>query len=154
MEIGSRKATLSGRPLRPDNLLLEPPGGRVMSHVNSVNPRSWGCAPYRVALVHGGPGGVGEMMPLARELSASGHGVLEPFQTAFSVDAQVGELRDLLDEHAPLILIGFSWGAWLPLLVAARCHLIATGAKPPSKTLTMLGTVQKINYVIEGKVYD
>lgn len=154
MEIGSRKATLSGRPLRPDNLLLEPPGGPVMSNVDSVNPRSWGCAPYRVALVHGGPGGAGEMTPLARELSASGHSVLESFQTAFTVDAQVDELRHLLDGHAPVTLVGFSWGAWLSLLAAARCHLIATGAKPSSKTLTVLGTVQKINYVIEGKVYD
>jgi pimeloyl-ACP methyl ester carboxylesterase len=31
--------------------------------------RLWGEPPYPVVLVHGGPGGAGEMSPLARALS-------------------------------------------------------------------------------------
>lgn len=65
-----------------------------MADLASANPRRWGPAPYRTALVHGGPGGAGEMAPLARELSAHGHGVLEPFQTEFSVESQLRELSE------------------------------------------------------------
>ena len=54
------------------------------------------------------------MAPVAREL-ASDMGVLEPLQTANSVDGQVEELKNVLEKYGnpPLILIGFSWGAWL-----------------------------------------
>jgi pimeloyl-ACP methyl ester carboxylesterase len=61
------------------------------------------------------------MAPVARRL-ASGWGVLEPIQTAASLEGQVEELRAVLDNHGdlPVTLIGFSWGAWLSYLVAAR----------------------------------
>ena len=61
------------------------------------------------------------MGPVAREL-ATRRGVLEPLQTADSVDGQVGELLSVLDTHAaaPVTLIGHSWGAWLVFLTAAR----------------------------------
>lgn len=83
--------------------------------------RKWGLGPYSVVVVHGGPGAPGEVAPVARELSAI-TGILEPFQTATSLDGQVQELRLTLEELAlpPVTLIGFSWGAFLSWMVAAR----------------------------------
>ena len=85
------------------------------------NLRIYGNAPFNIALVHGGPGAPGEMAPLAREL-ASEMGVLEPLQTAGSIDGQVEELKNVLETHGnpPLILVGFSWGAWLSFILSAR----------------------------------
>jgi pimeloyl-ACP methyl ester carboxylesterase len=61
------------------------------------------------------------MAPVARELSRD-IGVLEPLQTAASVDGQVAELAVMLYKSAtpPVTLIGWSWGAWLALLTTAR----------------------------------
>src|SRR5262249_37700391 len=48
--------------------------------------------------------------------------VLEPLQTASSIEGQVAELRAVLEEHAdlPATLIGSSWGAMLGFIFAAR----------------------------------
>jgi len=83
--------------------------------------RKWGPGPYAVAVIHGGPGAPGEVAPVARELSEVS-GVLEPFQTETTLDGQVEELRSVLLEHAkvPVTLVGFSWGAFLSFLLAAR----------------------------------
>jgi hypothetical protein len=54
------------------------------------NLRKYGKAPYKIAVIHGGPGAGGEMAPIAREL-ASDWGVLEPFQTATSLEGQIEE---------------------------------------------------------------
>jgi pimeloyl-ACP methyl ester carboxylesterase len=85
------------------------------------NYRTYGEAPYRTAVVHGGPGAAGEMAPVARALS-SGGGVLEPMQTALTLEGQIRELRAVLAARAapPVTLVGFSWGAWLALLCASR----------------------------------
>jgi pimeloyl-ACP methyl ester carboxylesterase len=85
------------------------------------NLRIYGTAPFNIALVHGGPGAPGEMAPVAREL-ASEMGVLEPLQTADSIDGQVEELKNILQTlgSPPLILVGFSWGAWLSFILAAQ----------------------------------
>jgi len=85
------------------------------------NLRVYGEPPYEIAVVHGGPGAGGEMVPIAREL-APDWGVLEPIQTATSLDSQVEELREVVEVYGdpPLILIGFSWGAWLSFITAAR----------------------------------
>ena len=100
------------------------------------NLRIHGDAPYCTAVVHGGPGAAGEMAPVARALSVS-RGVLEPLQTETSIDAQVDELHTILRDHAdwPTVVIGFSWGAWLSLILAARhpdsaARLILVGAGP------------------------
>ena len=98
--------------------------------------RTYGHAPFRVAVVHGGPGARGEMAPVATALS--GHrGVLEPLQTADSIEGQVNELVAVLcrDGEAPVTLIGHSWGAWLSFIVAARysklvAKVIMVGAGP------------------------
>lgn len=85
------------------------------------NFRSYGKAPYRIAVLHGGPGAPGEMAPVAREL-ASDRGVLEPLQTMDTLEDQVRELREVLESRAnpPVTLIGWSWGAWLGYILAAR----------------------------------
>jgi pimeloyl-ACP methyl ester carboxylesterase len=101
-----------------------------------INPRRYGSAPFRVAVVHGGPGAAGEMAAVAHEL-CSDRGVLEPLQTERSLQAQVEELKGQLREHAdpPVTLIGFSWGAWLSLILAAQYpdfvdRLILIGSGP------------------------
>ena len=65
------------------------------------------------------------MALVALEL-ASGRGVLEPLQTAASLKGQVDELRTVLEQNGdvPVTLIGFSWGAWLSFIVAARYPLL------------------------------
>lgn len=98
--------------------------------------RKYGRKPYRVAVVHGGPGAPGEMAPVARELS-SVTGVLEPLQAARTLEGQVRELEVVLEKHAalPVTLIGFSWGALLSFIFAARYpsfvrKLILIGSPP------------------------
>lgn len=85
------------------------------------NPRVYGPAPYRVAVIHGGPGAPGTMAPVARELAES-WGVVEPLQTATSLESQVLELREALRHRSdpPVVLIGSSWGAMLGFILAAR----------------------------------
>ncbi len=74
-----------------------------------------------MAVVHGGPGAPGEMAPVARELSST-TGVLEPLQTAATLQGQVRELKAVLEKDGalPVTLIGFSWGAMLSFIFAAR----------------------------------
>ncbi|MGC9445304.1 MAG: alpha/beta fold hydrolase [Candidatus Methanospirareceae archaeon] len=85
------------------------------------NPRTYGAPPFTVAVVHGGPGAPGEMAPVARAL-ASRWGVLEPLQTASTLDGQINELHAILQHTGdlPVTLIGWSWGAWLSFMLAAR----------------------------------
>ena len=84
--------------------------------------RTYGKTPYPVAVIHGGPGAGGEMAPVARELG-SRWGILEPIQTAATLEGQIDELITILKNHAqiPAVLVGYSWGAWLSWLVTARC---------------------------------
>ncbi len=85
------------------------------------NLRKYGHAPFAVAVIHGGPGAAGEMAPVARELAVS-RGVLEPLQTAMTLKGQIAELETVLKEHGslPVTLVGYSYGAVLSLLTAAR----------------------------------
>ncbi|MCE5228929.1 alpha/beta hydrolase [bacterium] len=85
------------------------------------NFHTHGTTPFRIAVIHGGPGAAGEMFPVARALSPS-FGILEPYQTATTLDGQVSELIDTIQQHAqpPVTLIGHSWGAWLSFIVAAH----------------------------------
>jgi len=100
------------------------------------NLRTYGRPPYRVAVIHGGPGAPGCMAPVAREL-ADAWGVLEPLQTADTLAGQVAELRAVLAGagEVPLVLIGSSWGAMLAVVLAAhhpecvrRLLLVGSGA--------------------------
>ncbi len=104
------------------------------------NFRTWGKKPFKVAVVHGGPGAPGYIAPVAEELSKT-MGVLEHLQTKNSIDGQVEELADVLNKQAdiPVVLIGHSWGATLSYITTARHpHLV--------KKLVLVGTVP-----LEGK---
>jgi pimeloyl-ACP methyl ester carboxylesterase len=83
--------------------------------------RKYGQAPFPAAVLHGGPGTPGEVAPVAAELS-SARGVLEPIQTASTVEGQLQELKVVLEEtgEAPVVLIGHSWGAMLGFIFTAR----------------------------------
>jgi pimeloyl-ACP methyl ester carboxylesterase len=85
------------------------------------NLRIWGKRPYKVVVVHGGPGTPGSVAAVARELSGN-FGVLEPFQTKNSIDGQVEELAVVIKANAvlPVTLIGWSWGATLSYITAGR----------------------------------
>ncbi|QUI24092.1 alpha/beta hydrolase [Vallitalea pronyensis] len=102
----------------------------------AMNLRKYGEKPYKIAVIHGGPGAAGAMKPVAEEL-AKLYGVLEPLQTAKSVEGQIQELKDIIEAHGegPMILIGHSWGAMLIYMLAAQyAHLadkiimVASGA--------------------------
>lgn len=86
-----------------------------------INLRKYGSEPFRIAVIHGGPGLPGEMAPVARELSSI-CGVLEPLQTAKTLEGQVQELKTVLEKNGslPITLIGHSWGAMLSFIVTAR----------------------------------
>lgn len=83
--------------------------------------RKYGKAPYAVALIHGGPGACGEMGATARQVSGK-CGILEPMQREKSISGQARGLKKVLEKNAklPAILVGYSWGAWLAFIFAAR----------------------------------
>lgn len=97
------------------------------------------------AVIHGGPGALGEMAPVAKEL-AHITGVIEPLQTALDLNGQIEELRGTLQEYAcsPISLIGHSWGAWLSYIFASRYpeqvkKLILVGSGPfEAKYVTLM----------------
>jgi pimeloyl-ACP methyl ester carboxylesterase len=86
-----------------------------------TNPRKYGAAPYSVAVIHGGPGAPGEVAQVAKQLSSL-CGVLEPMQTEATIEGQIKELHSLLQQNGklPVVLAGYSWGALLSFLFAAR----------------------------------
>ena len=81
--------------------------------------RKYGDGSISVVLLHGGPGGIGEMRPVAKRLSTV-QGILEPFQTKFSLQEELLTLKDLLEKETkiPVVLVGYSFGAWVSLLFA------------------------------------
>lgn len=85
------------------------------------NIRKYGKEPFNVAVIHGGPGAPGQVAPLAREISKL-YGILEPLQTSNSIEGQIHELKDTLENNASgtVTLIGHSWGAWLSYIFAAQ----------------------------------
>jgi len=85
------------------------------------NLRIYGDPPFSVVVIHGGPGVSGTMASVAREL-ATKFGILEPLQTAMTVEGQLSELHDILTDNTdvPATLIGSSWGAMLGFMFAAR----------------------------------
>jgi pimeloyl-ACP methyl ester carboxylesterase len=87
----------------------------------AARPRRYGRAPYRVALLAGGPGAPGELRPLAKRL-ARDHGVLEALQTETTLAGQIAELRDELEAtlELPATVVGHSGGGILGYLFAAH----------------------------------
>ena len=101
-----------------------------------IGLRKYGDPPFKIVLIHGGPGAPGEMAPVARELSLK-FSVLEPFQSADTINGQLNELKDLLEKNCslPVILIGWSWRAWLSYIFASKFQemvkkLILIGSGP------------------------
>jgi pimeloyl-ACP methyl ester carboxylesterase len=121
------------------------------------NVRFYGSRPYVVAVIHGGPGAPGEMAPVAREISKY-TGVLEPLQTKNSFEGQVQELRGVLKKYGrlPVILIGFSWGAFLSYILAARYpellkKLILIGSGPFEEKYADNITPERLNRLNENE---
>jgi pimeloyl-ACP methyl ester carboxylesterase len=83
--------------------------------------RKYGSPPYQACLLHGGPGVAGEMKPVAGTLAID-TGILELIQTKKSLNGQIQELYQQLQSaaHLPVILAGYSWGAWLGFIFASR----------------------------------
>jgi len=126
------------------------------------NPRKYGKAPYTCVVIHGGPGALGQMAPIARKLSSI-RGVLEPFQASSSIEGQIQELQTILKKHGefPITLIGHSWGAWLSFIFASRYssslkRLILIGAGPFEKKYVQHITktrLSRLNEEEELKLY-
>ena len=57
--------------------------------------RQYGPPPFEAAVLHGGPGAAGTAACIARRLANSA-GILEPLQTAKSVQGQIEELDQQL----------------------------------------------------------
>ena len=102
--------------------------------VNS-NLRIHGNAPYRIAVVHGGPGAWGSVAQVAAELSREGAcRTVSDGRIHRRARRRVRDVIVALGER-PMTLIGHSWGAWLVWTVAARYpdlvrKLILVGSGP------------------------
>jgi pimeloyl-ACP methyl ester carboxylesterase len=84
--------------------------------------RKHGKPPFNVILIHGGPGALGDLYPLAKDIG-SATGVIEALQTKQSIDELIIELDELIVNQSAdneIILAGHSWGAWLAYIYAAR----------------------------------
>ncbi len=141
----------------------------IETEKKKVNVRTYGSSPFSVAVVHGGPGAAGEMQPVAKKL-ADEWGVLEPLQTANSLDGQVAELTGVLKENhgTPVILVGFSWGAWLSVIVAAhvpalvkKLILVSSGSFDEryssglrTSRLRRLGAVERAELITLGQMME
>ncbi|QEE14317.1 alpha/beta fold hydrolase [Promethearchaeum syntrophicum] len=101
-----------------------------------VEFRTHGKPPFQIVVLHGGPGAWGEMAPVAEYLSDT-YGIIEPFFLEATLPEQLLELKQIIDIHniEKVVLIGFSWGAWLRYLFAAKFpnlmkKLILVGSGP------------------------
>ena len=81
----------------------------------------FGNPPYQLLILDGGPGAYVEVAPIAEELS-NNKGVIEPRLLTFSIEDKLNELYQIIASTTkkPVILIGFSWGAWLAFLFTGR----------------------------------
>lgn len=85
--------------------------------------RLYGKQPYKIVLVHGGPGAIGSLKGFAKELNARTNiGVVEAIQSKYSIDELIEELHNQIQDNCfdKITLIGHSWGAWLVALYSAR----------------------------------
>jgi pimeloyl-ACP methyl ester carboxylesterase len=88
------------------------------------NFKKWGNPPYNVILLHGGPGAIGSLEPLAKELSEN-FGVIEHLQSKKSIEKEMEELNNIIERNAdvPVTIIGHSYGAWFATLFADKYPL-------------------------------
>ena len=127
-----------------------------------MNDRKYGPEPYRCIILHGGPGAPGSVGPLAETLSKE-RSMLEPFQSADSVEGQIQELEKYIEQNAqiPVIMIGHSWGAWLAFLFSARYpeqvgKLILVSAGPFEEKYEDSAIQTRLDRLLpaEKKIYD
>lgn len=81
-----------------------------------------GKPPYTLMFLHGGPGAGGELAHLAEDISPI-KGVIEPRLYSLSIKEQIDYLRDIIARtgQQKVVLLGYSWGAWLGIMLAAVC---------------------------------
>ena len=101
--------------------------------------RKYGNEPFKIAVIHGGPGACGSVACIGKELSKS-FGVIEPIQTKHSIPELIEELYEQICGRAkePITMLGHSWGAWLVVLFAAKYpelvkQIILVGSGPFKK---------------------
>ena len=100
--------------------------------------RLYGKAPYKIVLVHGGPGAIGSLKGFAQELNElSQIGVMEAIQSEYSIAELVEELYNQINDNCSdkVSLVGHSWGAWLAALFAEKYperieHIVLIGSGP------------------------
>lgn len=100
--------------------------------------RLYGKAPYKIVLVHGGPGAIGSLRGFAQELAElSQIGVMEALQSKYSIAELIEELYNQIKDNCidKVILIGHSWGAWLAALFAEKYpelseYIVLVGSGP------------------------
>lgn len=100
--------------------------------------RLYGKAPYKIVLVHGGPGAMGSLKGLAQVLAELSHiGVIEAIQSKYSIAELIEELHNQISDNCSnkVSLVGHSWGAWLVVLFAEQYpelieHIILIGSGP------------------------
>ena len=100
--------------------------------------RLYGKAPYKIVLIHGGPGAIGSLKGYAQELNElSRIGVIEAIQSKYSIAELIEELYDQIKDNCSerVSLAGHSWGAWLAALFAEKYpelveHVILIGSGP------------------------
>ncbi len=97
-----------------------------------------GKAPYKIVLIHGGPGAIGSLKNCSEELSRlTERGVVEALQSQYSISELIEELYLQIIEYCQEkpTLIGHSWGAWLAVLFAEKypklCKNIILVGCPP-----------------------
>jgi pimeloyl-ACP methyl ester carboxylesterase len=84
--------------------------------------------------------------------------VLEPLQTATTIEGQVRELKAVLEKNAalPITLIGFSWGALLSFIFTARHpsfvnKLILVGSAPYEEKYALNITQTRLSRLSEAE---
>lgn len=103
--------------------------------------RKYGNKPFKIAIVHGGPGACGSVAPIGEKLSKLfGIGVIEPIQTKCSISELIEELYAQVNSNTkePITMLGHSWGAWLVVLFGAKYpelvkQIILVGSGPFKK---------------------
>lgn len=82
-----------------------------------MNCREYGNKPYKIIVVHGGPGAIGSCAGICRGLSDE-FGVIEILQSKNSIQELVNEMLDVIESYElkQVVLVGHSWGAWLSFI--------------------------------------
>lgn len=123
--------------------------------------RLYGSEPYKLVLVHSGPGAIGSLKGFAQELSEiSKTGVVEAIQSKYSITELIEELYCQTKDNCngKVTLIGYSWGAWLVAFFAEKHpelveNIILVGCGPlKDKYVSEIGTRRSQNLSSEDRL--